>query len=469
MPRVFVIFRTFDRIWTCKTLTRELAPFEMDMSGGPIKFVFTVDHISPVNSSNNSVNNVYESNTHQCYSASGVASKDADSFYCDPHERFSPCIVRQSESECEFVSPKQGASPRGMVRRFSMPNDALEIPVNPSRQTQSTMAIGEDGLNTMIYFVLPTFRCTLLLDAHVASCVQCEYSRSKTFRRHLMRFLCRGEAFRNCIPDYQKWSDEEKESWENFLLVPYLIDVVAVWPKQKIDYAWCSHILGTLSKHVVLEEGFAWLSTLGGAHSSLGETFQHHAKRAGEISSHQLRLALQLGNESLIARCYVFWSWSLMQRGHLTQCKRCILTTWTFCKTLKCRDRILENMCKAVWSRLRYRRAQRQGLLAQGHLNGCASRLFELRDDSSDSETDCDKSVRKTSLLVSVERASTSTKAKDDEGTLEGGRAAALVDESQVYEDSSSFVPCGCSKQQDLACAKKSQRLRSLSPTVKVW
>ena len=236
MPRVFVIFRTFDRIWTCKTLTRELAPFEMDISGGPIKFVFTVDHITPMSSSNEDAHHVYETNTPLSGAASHHAFKKTDSFYCDPHERLSPCIVHQSESECDFVSPKQKASSRGLVRRFSMPNNALEIPVDSSRL--NTAAIGEDSLNTIIYFVLPTFRCTLLLDAHVASCVQCEYSRSKTFRRHLMRFLCRGEAFRNCIPDYEKWSDEDKESWEHFLLVPYLIDIVAVWPKQKIDYAW---------------------------------------------------------------------------------------------------------------------------------------------------------------------------------------------------------------------------------------
>ncbi|GFS02312.1 hypothetical protein ElyMa_002861300 [Elysia marginata] len=236
MPRVFVIFRTFDRIWTCQTLTRELAPFEMDMSGGPIKFVFTVDHITPLSTSANTFYHVYETKTHLSGSGLQKSLNNSDSFYCYPHEKLAPCIVRQSDTECDFVSPNQKVSSRGLVRRFSMPNTALEVPADSSKR--NTLAIGEDSLNTMIYFVLPTFRCTLLLDAHVASCMQCEYSRSKTFRRRLMRFLCRGDAFRYCIPDYEKWSEEEMESWENFLLVPYLIDIVAVWPKQKIDYAW---------------------------------------------------------------------------------------------------------------------------------------------------------------------------------------------------------------------------------------
>lgn len=456
MPRVFVIFRTFDRIWSCKTLTRELAPFEMDMSGGPIKFVFTVDHITPLTSLAAPSYCVFE-NTSQ------NDSKAPDSFYCDPHERLAPCVVRQSDTECDFVSPKQQVSTRGLVRRYSMPNTALEVPIHSPEEGHKTLAIGENGLNTMIYFVLPTFRCTLLLDAHVASCVQCEYSRSKTFRRHLMRFLRKGDGFRNCIPDYEKWSEEEKESWENFLLVPYLIDVVVVWPKQKIDYAWSSHILGDLSKHIALEEGFAWLSTLGGAHSSLGETFQHHAKRAGEISGHQLRLAIQLGNESLIARCYVFWSWSLMQRGNLRQCKLCILKTWRFCKTLKCRDRILENMCKAVWSRLRYRRALRSGLATTKQPNGCSRNIFELHDDSSDSETECDRGKQFFSKAP-TRAVINSYETKEDRDDL------TLAKQPQVRDGNDHRIVAGGNWHEQCRALTKSvpQKFRPLSPSVKV-
>ncbi|GFN99412.1 hypothetical protein PoB_002591800 [Plakobranchus ocellatus] len=380
MPCIFVTFRTFDRIWTCKTLTRQLAPFEMDMSGGPIKFLFTVDHIRALEGPDSSTT-IYKSNTHIPSSCVQNATEQENMFYCLSHERLRPSIVYQDKDEYN-LSSGQGVS-RDLVRKFSLPN--VDIDVKP--QVQKTVAVGKDGHNATIYFVLPTYRCTLLLDAHVASCMQCEYSRSKTFRRRFMRFLLRNNAFRNCIPDYEKWSQKEREYWEHYLLVPYLIDIVAVWPKQKIDYAWSSHILGNLSKHISLEEGFAWLSTLGGAHSSLGETFLHHAERAGEISGHQLRLALQLGNDSLIARCYVFWSWSLLQRGFLKQSKTCILKTWKFCKSLKARDKILENMCKAVWSRLRYRRAFSRGKL----MNDSAVNQLELRDDSSDSENDCDK------------------------------------------------------------------------------
>ena len=40
-----------------------------------------------------------------------------------------------------------------------------------------------------------------------------------------------------------------------------------------------------LGLHIALDEGFAWLSTLGGAHSALGETFLQHVSLCGLISS----------------------------------------------------------------------------------------------------------------------------------------------------------------------------------------
>ncbi|GFR57546.1 hypothetical protein ElyMa_005340800, partial [Elysia marginata] len=224
-----------------------------------------------------------------------------------------------------------------------------------------------------------------------------------------------------------------------------------------------SYVLGNLSKHIVLEEGFAWLSTLGGAHSSLGETFQHHAERAGEISGHQLRLAIQLGNESLIARCYVFWSWSLMQRGYLGRCKLCILNTWRFCKTLKCRDRVLENMCKAVWSRLRYRRALRQGMITTRQPNGCGGNIIEFRDDSSDSETESDRIQHS---FISGDHTSTTIKVEQNKGQSNPD----LASQSKVFDGKSNRVVCGNWHQHHVTLAKNtSQRFRPLSPTIEVW
>uniref|UniRef100_A0A0B7BEQ4 Uncharacterized protein n=1 Tax=Arion vulgaris TaxID=1028688 RepID=A0A0B7BEQ4_9EUPU len=343
MPRLFVVFRTFDRIWACKTYTRELAPFEMDMSRGPIKLMFMVEQISAESNSENLL--VLDANF---MSHNSILSSDTASFYCHAHENFVPVFLKQNKQKPIPISPTVGTK-KGLVRRFSVPNLELDIEGSVSGQSQS---------RDVIYFVLPMFRSTILVDAHLASCINSEYSKSRVFRRHFWHYICKNNGFRNCVPDYEKWTQEERNTWENYLSVPYMIDLVAVWPKQKIDYAWSMRMLDQLSKHVALEEGFAWLSTLGGAHSSLGETFIHHAEQAGRISSQQLKLAIELGNESLMARCYIFWSWSLLQRGHLRRCQICVQYTWKFCQIIRSRDTALENMCKAVWSRLKYKRAQ---------------------------------------------------------------------------------------------------------------
>ncbi|KAH9525483.1 hypothetical protein Btru_001523 [Bulinus truncatus] len=333
------------------TYTRELAPFELDISNGPIKLMFMVDQIV---SGDDGQELILQHSS--LFAKSGILPKDSISFYCQPHNNFFPRIIK----ECKRVEEEEVTQPsgnKGRIRRFSVPSLEVNVP--------STSNLFEQTAD-VIYFVLPIFRCTVLLDAHVASCISSECARSRAFRRHLWQFLMRKDAFRNCVPEYEQWTQEERDAWDNYLTVPYMIDLVAVWPKQKLDYAWTRRVLGLLHKHVVLVEGFAWLSTLGGAHSSLGEKFIHHAEKAGEISKKQLKMALELGNESLIARCYIFWSWSLLQKEELRRCKKCVLNTWKFCKTIRGRDWILEAMCKAVWSRLRYKRSLRRAKKKSG-------------------------------------------------------------------------------------------------------
>jgi len=65
-----------------------------------------------------------------------------------------------------------------------------------------------------------------------------------------------------------------------------------------------------------IEEGLSWLSTLGGAFSSLGDRNVHFAKKAGQISLSQLRLSTVFGDPNLIARCFIYISHSLCQQGY---------------------------------------------------------------------------------------------------------------------------------------------------------
>ncbi|XP_076453052.1 uncharacterized protein F58A4.6-like isoform X2 [Babylonia areolata] len=110
----------------------------------------------------------------------------------------------------------------------------------------------------------------------------------------------------------------------------------------------------TLARRILLEEAMAWLSTLGGAHSSLGEYFHHHAERAGEISLKQLKIALQLGDPLTVARCHMFWAYSLMQRGHWRKCTVIVRRVYKLASTHPVVDMRLINMCLAAWTRLQH-------------------------------------------------------------------------------------------------------------------
>ena len=48
------------------------------------------------------------------------------------------------------------------------------------------------------------------------------------------------------------------------------------------------------------------------------------ADHAGNISKQQLKIATLLGNRPMIGRCYIFWSWSLIQKWDLKKGKKCI-------------------------------------------------------------------------------------------------------------------------------------------------
>jgi len=312
------------------------------MTNGNVKLMFTVDPIS-LEGTVDKQYELYPQGHNMC------AIKKNEAYYCHPHRNLKPRVLSTglNRYSCECDGDRQQTSnsltkfnKKRRQRRYSLPT-----------QKEPETSPKED----MIYYVLPAFRSTLVVDAHVSSCISNELAHSQTFRKRFLRFIRRNGGFRSCTSEYEEWTEEEQEMWEHYLKVPYLIDIVTVWPLQKIDYSWLYRIQSLLGKHVQLEEGFAWLSTLGGAHSALGEIFLKHAEKAGSISKQQLKLSILLGNTLMIARCYVFWAWSLMQRGDMASSKMCIRVVWWWCQNQYCKDKILENMCLAVWSRLKWK------------------------------------------------------------------------------------------------------------------
>ncbi|KAH8302660.1 hypothetical protein KR044_009302, partial [Drosophila immigrans] len=125
-----------------------------------------------------------------------------------------------------------------------------------------------------------------------------------------------------------------------------------------IDYKWTQMLSHTIGEHVQLELLMCWLSTLGGGYSSLGDQFERCAEAAGEISLQQLSIGLRLGNPLLQARCKLYYSISLIQRGELRRAKHLIRVQHGLAS--KQRDQRLQHMCLGIWERLRYEYGQRQ-------------------------------------------------------------------------------------------------------------
>jgi len=99
----------------------------------------------------------------------------------------------------------------------------------------------------------------------------------------------------------------------------------------------------------------AWCSTLGGAHSSLGETFFAHAEKAGEISHRQLALASEMGDLRLASQCKLYVAFSLLQRGRLKQAAKIVREQYKFAKSEAAGiDPKIISMCLSAWIRLKH-------------------------------------------------------------------------------------------------------------------
>ncbi|KAK7087170.1 uncharacterized protein [Littorina saxatilis] len=204
------------------------------------------------------------------------------------------------------------------------------------------------------FYFTPSAQCTMLVNGHLAACmmkaVGC--TQSQRFRRHLFKNLNRMKKFtKHMQVVYPALTLSQDQSEVN---VTYLIDIVSVWPEQRIDYAWGWYVNYLLTRRMLLEEAMAWLSTLGGAHSSLGEYFTHHAEMAGKISMKQLKLAVNMGDPLTVARCHMFWAYSLLQRGFTRKATAIVRRMYRFASRHTVRDTRLINMCLAAWTRLQY-------------------------------------------------------------------------------------------------------------------
>ncbi|CAF1252805.1 unnamed protein product [Adineta ricciae] len=83
---------------------------------------------------------------------------------------------------------------------------------------------------------------------------------------------------------------------------------------EAINRYWASIQLHVLVKRVRYESSWAWLSTLGGGHSCLGEESARHAKEAEMISKNQIDLSSEIGDPNALVKSYLFLSLSYLQQ-----------------------------------------------------------------------------------------------------------------------------------------------------------
>uniref|UniRef100_A0A8W7PLS8 Uncharacterized protein n=1 Tax=Anopheles coluzzii TaxID=1518534 RepID=A0A8W7PLS8_ANOCL len=124
--------------------------------------------------------------------------------------------------------------------------------------------------------------------------------------------------------------------------------------REHLDYHWGQRAVHMMWELVELTELMAWLSTLGGAFSALGDYQLACADTAGKISLHQMKLACRLGDPSLVARCQLYLAISLIQRAEFATAKHLIQSVYRGARKQKEPETRLLKMCQGIWAKLRY-------------------------------------------------------------------------------------------------------------------
>lgn len=128
------------------------------------------------------------------------------------------------------------------------------------------------------------------------------------------------------------------------------------WPSTlPLDAAFSRRVLRLLHDRLDLEIAMAWLSTLGGGFSALGDYYAAAAEKAQKISLAQMKLARDMGDPIVAAKAWVWFSLALIQKGQLKTAKWIVKKQLMFSRTKTGKlDPRLKRMCKGVLSRITY-------------------------------------------------------------------------------------------------------------------
>eukprot|EP01134_Creolimax_fragrantissima_P003031 CFRG3031T1 len=95
-----------------------------------------------------------------------------------------------------------------------------------------------------------------------------------------------------------------------------------------------------------------WLSTLGGAHSALGEADRKHAFLAYCLGIRQMQVSRRLGNVYLEYFCLLYTSYGLIQLHEFKAARKTIEKCWVVAKTTFKDEKFIRS-CQAAWLKLR--------------------------------------------------------------------------------------------------------------------
>ncbi|XP_050044371.1 uncharacterized protein F58A4.6-like isoform X1 [Dermacentor andersoni] len=170
-----------------------------------------------------------------------------------------------------------------------------------------------------------------------------ELSRSQNYRT-----LCLNKFRSKC----QKCHCTER--LRSYPLTVSVVVLLVPW-NPVMDMSWEAKIIHLVVEQLELENTMAWLSTLGGAFSALGDYCSRFAEAAGLVSVKQLKLALRFGDPVTMCRCHIYLAMSLLQRGYFRSCRRILRQQYHFATSKEgLRDPKLMKMCQSVWIRMRY-------------------------------------------------------------------------------------------------------------------
>ncbi|EYC28422.1 hypothetical protein Y032_0007g3218 [Ancylostoma ceylanicum] len=110
-------------------------------------------------------------------------------------------------------------------------------------------------------------------------------------------------------------------------------------------------MLYLLMKYLELERLMWNLSTLGGACSAMADYDMSFAKRAGEISEKQMRIAAELDDRTLLARCHLYIALSAAQQADFAEAKRIVRIIYLWSRHTQ--NEFVQACCRGVRSKIK--------------------------------------------------------------------------------------------------------------------